>query len=539
MHFMAHILFYVGLVGFCVTAQVIGLVWSNPLLSHIGLIERFLIVLCFLVVPVLPLVILDRTVERFSPRAAHILRLLLVLLSFFFFFNQWRFFNSFSLYSLLWYCKVLFLLAATALVWAVIGRYAGQFRKMFQLLGVATLLISLVFVAYGPLSLRERPLSTPRSSNGPVVILMFDSLSREALLDGDTSVAPRFTNFRRLAEEGYWLPQAFTDYDHTSHAIPTFLTGHRDSGPRDLAKETTLFDLLGDSHACHLYGLVVEYYKCFSSRPNCRIHDHSTYYIRHRYWFIRRFTRTWRIISTPYTFLEERFDIGNAWLRLVKRITPDIAHDFLFELSTEPLSGHVFFLHLFSPHLPYLLDSTGSFHSERRLAESRFDSIGSDTDYDQVLRNYLEEIDYDDHLLGRVIDILKQRQVWDSAILVVTSDHGECWEKTHLDWHSTNRDDFLNDQTARIPFFLKPPAGRSPLSPTALYQHHRFVPTLLDLLDIPAPPGMKPSLFDDRVRGQNGAIVVGSKKGSLWTLQADSWVRILPPSSSFSRKAGN
>jgi len=540
MRFIAHILYYTGLVGFCLTGQVISLVWYNPLLSYLGLAERCLIILYFLAVPVLLLVILDRTVDHFSPRLAHALRHLLILPSLFFFFNQWRYFNSISLHDLHWSIKVLFLLAASAVAWGAIGRFAGQFRKMFQMLGVTTLILSLVFVAYGPLSLPEQTLPTPRSSAGPVVILMFDSLSREALLDGDSSVSPRFPNFRRLAAEGYWLPRAFTDFDHTRHAVPTFLTGRQDSGPRNLATETTLFDLVGDSHACHLYGLVIEYYKLFSPRANCRVFDHSTYYIRHRYLLIRRFFRSWQILSLSHTFSQGLLDIGNAWLRLVKRITPDIADDFLGALSTEPLPGHIYYLHLFSPHTPYLLDASGLFRSERQVYESRFDAIRADTDYDLVLRNYLEEIEYDDHLLGQVIDILKRRQVWDSAILVVTSDHGECWEKAHLDWHTANHDDILNDQTARIPFFLKPPAGRAPLPSTTLYQHHRFVPTLLDLLSIPASPELAPSLFDTSPRSaRNGLVMVGSKKGSLWTLQADSWVRVLPPLSSSTRKAGH
>ncbi|MDP8243397.1 MAG: sulfatase-like hydrolase/transferase [Candidatus Hinthialibacter antarcticus] len=66
---------------------------------------------------------------------------------------------------------------------------------------------------------------------------------------------------------------------------------------------------------------------------------------------------------------------------------------------------------------------------------------------------YHGEIAYADHCIGRVLDYLKENQLYDDAVIVVAGDHGEGLgehkEKTH--------GMFLYESTIRVPCIIKPP----------------------------------------------------------------------------------
>jgi len=73
-------------------------------------------------------------------------------------------------------------------------------------------------------------------------------------------------------------------------------------------------------------------------------------------------------------------------------------------LEGQPDSRFFLWLHLYDPHIPY-------------LPPEEFRGKG-DTEYD-------DEIGYSDHLLGELFGFLKEKGLYDPAIVIVTSDHGE------------------------------------------------------------------------------------------------------------------
>ena len=59
-----------------------------------------------------------------------------------------------------------------------------------------------------------------------------------------------------------------------------------------------------------------------------------------------------------------------------------------------------------------------------------------------------------DDCMGRVIGALKQRGVWDDALVIFTMDHGD-----HLGAHSLSGKNTMYEESARIPLMIKPPGG--------------------------------------------------------------------------------
>jgi arylsulfatase A-like enzyme/Flp pilus assembly protein TadD len=123
------------------------------------------------------------------------------------------------------------------------------------------------------------------------------------------------------------------------------------------------------------------------------------------------------------------------------------------------------FLHLYEPHKPY-------------APPARF------ARYDP----YDGEVAYADEIVGRFVQTLKARDLYDDATIVVLSDHGEGLGDHGEQEHGL----FLYDEAVRVPLIVKQPgsegAGRRVTHPV---QHIDIVPTLLDFVRAPIPGGLR------------------------------------------------
>ncbi|MBI3492199.1 MAG: sulfatase-like hydrolase/transferase [Acidobacteria bacterium] len=129
-------------------------------------------------------------------------------------------------------------------------------------------------------------------------------------------------------------------------------------------------------------------------------------------------------------------------------------------------SPHFFlFFHLYEPHSPY-------------APPSRF---GEYAPYDG-------EIAYADEIVGGLVASLKRRGLYDDALIVLLSDHGEGLGDHGEQEHGL----FLYRETITVPLVVKLPqeqnAGRRVATPV---QHIDVVPTILDTLKLPARPGLR------------------------------------------------
>jgi arylsulfatase A-like enzyme len=115
---------------------------------------------------------------------------------------------------------------------------------------------------------------------------------------------------------------------------------------------------------------------------------------------------------------------------------------------------------------------------------------------------YAGEISYVDSQVGRLLDALSERGILDRAVLVIVSDHGETlWE--HGDFY--NHGLALYETTVRVPLLIRLPdrrhAGTAIETPVSTVD---ILPTLLELLDLPAPGNLEGISLVGELEGKAG-----------------------------------
>jgi choline-sulfatase len=151
-----------------------------------------------------------------------------------------------------------------------------------------------------------------------------------------------------------------------------------------------------------------------------------------------------------------------------RRAEESVAHALAW-LKKTPRRPFFLWLHLYDPHSPY--DPPDPYRSE----------------YSGHL--YDGEIAYADHELGKLIIWLKQSRLYDSALVVALSDHGESLGEHGEDEHGF----FVYNATVHVPLIVKPPA-RSGIRPG-----HRSEPVETAAV---APSLLRMAGVKDSIQGQ-------------------------------------
>ena len=137
-------------------------------------------------------------------------------------------------------------------------------------------------------------------------------------------------------------------------------------------------------------------------------------------------------------------------------------------------------IHLYDPHDPY--DPPAPFNT--RFAGRLYDG----------------EVTYVDQEVGRFVDLLKKRGLFDGTIIALTSDHGESFGEHGEFTHGY----FVYDTTLLVPLIIKPTGGS--LKNVVVSQQVRTVdllPTLLQMLRIAVPPNLQGISMLDLIAGRS------------------------------------
>ncbi|GMU93687.1 MAG: hypothetical protein AMXMBFR4_27450 [Candidatus Hydrogenedentota bacterium] len=148
------------------------------------------------------------------------------------------------------------------------------------------------------------------------------------------------------------------------------------------------------------------------------------------------------------------------------------------------------FLHYMDPHDPYMdHKNPGVGYARVRLGDAM-----KPEEWKNKLRDaYIGEIEFCDQQIGKLIDGLKQRGLYDNSVIVFTSDHGEEFHEHGGWWHGLS----LYDEQIGVPLLIKLPknelAGETNVFMT---RHVDLAPTLLQFAGVPKDDGMQgTSLF--------------------------------------------
>ena len=89
-----------------------------------------------------------------------------------------------------------------------------------------------------------------------------------------------------------------------------------------------------------------------------------------------------------------------------------------------------------------------------------------------------------DNAVGELVEMLREAEVLENTLLIVTSDHGEALGEHRYEFHMT----CPYDEALHIPLLIRFPGGKGPVGRVgALTETVDLLPTLMDLFDIPYP----------------------------------------------------
>ncbi len=171
--------------------------------------------------------------------------------------------------------------------------------------------------------------------------------------------------------------------------------------------------------------------------------------------------------------IEFRTGTGLGGLQRPGDETLNIARPWLESVKDKPF---FFFFHIYEPHSPY---------APPEPYASKFAS------------KYDGEIASADHIVGELVAELRRLDVYDKALIVLLSDHGEGLGDHGEDEHGV----FLYDEAIHVPLFLKlPEAQRGGAATARPVQLLDVAPTVLGLLRLGVPKAMPGvSLLADNV----------------------------------------
>lgn len=98
---------------------------------------------------------------------------------------------------------------------------------------------------------------------------------------------------------------------------------------------------------------------------------------------------------------------------------------------------------------------------------------------EQVIKTYKNSIAYNDKIFGKIIEKLKERDLYDDSIIIFTSDHGKEFFEYGFYGHNSS---FSQAQT-KVPFILKLPKGQKSTF-DKMSSHIDVVPSLLSYIGV-------------------------------------------------------
>lgn len=359
-----------------------------------------------------------------------------------------------------------------------------------------------------------------------VVVVIFDALSTSAMVDKELRINPyRFPHMAALAKDSLWFPNAVSAADHTATAVPAILSGElpeKITAPTLEKYPRNLFTLLGDSlrmvafegplHLCPPELNDLDFAQAGRSGLLTLGSDLALLWLH-------------RTLPSDLTDRLPPVDENLAGFLRPGTGGPVAQHRSFLERLDPAGSPSLYFAHLETPHKPYLYDQTGR---QIWLKSDPFPIHPRDYDTDlerqdarlTLFGRYLQQAVSVDILVGQLIQQLRESDLYDDSLIVITSDHGGRQHPA----------EFEADILA-VPLLIKTPGSTMTGIQPDVVSTLDLLPTLLDLLEPDSAPPRPRSFFasdydpPDQVMREDGrspltAEVWEHRDGHLrWTLE--------------------
>lgn len=374
---------------------------------------------------------------------------------------------------------------------------------------------TLIFVDSNPETVK--PPSIEIGKTPPIVMVILDELPVTSLMNQEGKIdSSRYPNFATLARDAYWFRNATTVSTTTADAVPAILSGlypKRLRLPNADGYPNNLFTLLGGIYSikakepvtrlCPRH-LCEEETDPFLIRMQSMVTDLSVVYLHillpedltstlpvvNQTW--KHFTAPAKRVATHekhWTRIKKTKDRRRTLLNVIdhelKRDRGNIFRRFI--ASIERVKTPTFyFAHSYLPHTPWVNLPSGK---KYMLSGNKIQGL-TDGRWDNALfsmlayQHHLLQVGFVDTLLGELISKLKQTDLYDRALVIVTADHGISFRPNDMrrGLTPTNYPDIMP-----VPLFIKLPHQHESIIDDENVETIDILPTIADVLNIDLP----------------------------------------------------
>lgn len=379
-------------------------------------------------------------------------------------------------------------------------------------LSPAIIIFPLLFILNTPVYYLMFPIDVPQPktagirSTTPIVMMIFDELPVSTLMSGKDKIDHLlFPGFSSLAKTSTWYPNTTTVAEYTVQAVPALLTGnmppehdHQDH-PKNTIKDwldipsfnqypKNMFTALGEHHELRVFETVTG----LCPESLCKRDDNYLPHLEQRLQdLFDDLLLVYLHITLPEDFRSKlpRVDMGWAdFVRSNKNIIHDgPKHDDVsvfnrFVDSLTPSDKPAFYFHHSKlPHSPWrYLPSGKTYNSSGQSGELDPRRIWKEgSDLRKPLQRHILQTMYTDKLLSMALDKLKNENIFDDAIIIVTADHGASFKhgEKFREASKNNYADILN-----IPLFIKYPNQKEASIDNTQIQMIDIIPIIFDTI---------------------------------------------------------
>ncbi len=405
----------------------------------------------------------------------------------------------------------------TGALMAIAAWRIGTLRQVLAALAPAALVVPLLFFTsddvWGSLVPSSSRVQTPdMQTTPPIVLVVFDEFPLHSLLDGDGRVDHvRFPNFAALAREASWFRETTTVSSQTVWAVPAIVSGNYpvapDAVPTLRYYPQNLFTLLADRYEMFLFGRFLQL--C----PKDRCHQEVDAPGDGPLELLSDLAVVWLHIVLPAPLTQRLPPVVGDWLgfaragawrtvdgRRVRNNRRAQFDRFLATMDERP--ARLYFMHSLLPHMPFEFVP-----SERRYDAPDYQGRDEDgaglfrragPDYaDALHQRHLLQVGFVDTLIGRLVARLRELDIYDRALVIVTADHGASYREG---MPRRNAGDLNLADIVRVPLFIKRPGQKAGAVVDGPAESVDVLPTIAGML------GMRlPFQVDGRTLREDGA----------------------------------
>src|SRR5436190_3336759 len=409
------------------------------------------------------------------------------------------------------------LAAAIGIGFAVLYWRGPGLRSFVTALSPAPLVFLVLFLFFSPIndlvlaSGDVKPSDVRISGSVPVVMIVFDEVATVALEDSAAHIdRVMYPNFASLADNGTWFRYATAPTAETTTATPALMTGNlpkRHSLPILAKYPRNLFTLLGGSYRI----IASQEATDLCPRKSCREPSRGNLSERERSLASDAGLVYLHVIAPPsiehklasvsdtlggFAGDNGRTQAASPLQKHTGRVPvlhelaggrPERFEQLVQTIERRPLKTF-YFKHSLLPHVPFQYMPSG-----RRYNSSPHEPIpglvsepswGSDFLIAQAYQRHLLQLEFADRLLGTAIRRLKEKGLYDRALIVVTADNGESFLR-HGNRHEASAGKV--EDIADTPLIIKPPGQRRGRIDDRHVRTIDVLPTVADLLHIRLP----------------------------------------------------